>query len=130
MFYGDRFVLRPLPLALALDEAEYRLRKHLLEIIWRTLIRYNARVAAVYFEWWSINMPKIKIESKTRLISTLSYYISCGIERFWYLVSSDEMDGNAYVGEVDQPEGLVEAKSGEEVPRSIVAEGGVAETAT
>lgn len=36
------------------------------------------------------------------------------------------MNGDAHVGEVDQPEGLVEAEPGEEVAGSLVSEGGVA----
>lgn len=47
-----------------------------------------------------------------------------------YLVSSDEMDGDADVGEVDQPEGLVEAETGEEVSGSIVSKRGVAKATT
>lgn len=39
------------------------------------------------------------------------------------------MDGDAYVGKVDQPEGLVEAESGEEVSGSVVSEGGIAKAA-
>nr|GLL48992.1 Os06g0556101 [Ipomoea trifida] len=42
----------------------------------------------------------------------------------------DEMDGDADVGEVDQPEGLVEAETGEEVSGSIVSKRGVAKATT
>lgn len=39
------------------------------------------------------------------------------------------MDGNAHVGKVDQPEGLVEAESGKEVTGSVISEGGITEAA-
>nr|GME00317.1 Os06g0556101 [Ipomoea batatas] len=42
----------------------------------------------------------------------------------------DEMDGDADVGEVDQPKGLVEAETGEEVSGSIVSKRGVAKATT
>lgn len=44
-----------------------------------------------------------------------------------HLVSSNEVDGNAYIGEVDQPERLVEPESGEKVSGSVVSEGGIAD---
>lgn len=47
-----------------------------------------------------------------------------------YLVSSDEMDGDADIGEVDQPKGFVEAETGEEVPGSIVSKRCIAKATT
>lgn len=46
-----------------------------------------------------------------------------------YLISSDEVDGDADVGDVDKPEGFVETEAGEEVSGSVVAERGVANAA-
>ena len=46
-----------------------------------------------------------------------------------YLIGSDEMDSDAHVGKVDQPEGLVEAEPSKEVTGSVISEGGVAEAA-
>lgn len=43
-----------------------------------------------------------------------------------YLVGADEVDDDADVGDVDEPEGLVEGEAGEDVAGGVVAEGGVA----
>ena len=43
------------------------------------------------------------------------------------LIAAEEVDGDAEVGEVDEPVGLVEAEAGEEVTGRGVAEGRVAE---
>uniref|UniRef100_J3NC05 Uncharacterized protein n=1 Tax=Oryza brachyantha TaxID=4533 RepID=J3NC05_ORYBR len=42
------------------------------------------------------------------------------------MVGADEVHDDADVGEVDEPEGLVEGEAGEDVARRVVAEGGVA----
>nr|GMD84975.1 Os11g0195650 [Ipomoea batatas] len=45
------------------------------------------------------------------------------------LSGSDEMNGNANVGEVDQPKRLVETEPGKEIPGSIVPKCSVAKAA-
>ena len=47
----------------------------------------------------------------------------------YYLVPAQQVEGDARVGEVDEPVGLVEAEAGKEVARRVAPEGGVAEAA-
>lgn len=47
----------------------------------------------------------------------------------YYLVSSDEMNGDAHVSEIDQPKRLVETEPSKEIPRRIVSKRGIADAA-
>lgn len=72
-------------------------------------------------------IDEMKIEIQYTVVYSFEgrscFFYSC------YLISSNEMDGDAHVGEVDQPEGLVEAKPSKEVAGSVVPEGCIAEAA-
>ena len=38
-----------------------------------------------------------------------------------YLVCADKVNGNADIGDVNQPKGIIESKAGEEIARSIIS---------
>lgn len=47
-----------------------------------------------------------------------------------YLVGTNEVNGNAKIGKVDEPERLIEAESGEEIAGCLIAKGSIAQDAT
>lgn len=55
----------------------------------------------------------------------LTFRVGGGVD----LVTTDEVEDDAGVGEVDEPVGLVEAEARHDVPGGVVAEGGVPEAA-
>lgn len=113
IFCGYEFVVWPSLSAARLDKAEYWLAKNL---------------ETEKLDSW---VHQIIVADKEMLLeNTKHHMINDSMKCVCYLVSSDEMDGDADVGEVDQPEGLVEAETGEEVSGSIVSKRGVAKATT
>nr|GMD99521.1 hypothetical protein Iba_chr15eCG4620 [Ipomoea batatas] len=103
-------------------------------------VHLNREVDGEWIERGCPNQPQEVVEEweyhgdhgykEMLLENTKHHMINDSMKCVCYLVSSDEMDGDADIGEVDQPEGLVEAETSEEVSGSIVSKRGVAKATT